>query len=81
MAYSFADKITQKAKEIGAPLDTAAAFISKIDTAEQTTIIGDLGRLEEMAKLCSKPAVLIIGKAVTQYSKMPHSGKRVVLDA
>jgi len=80
MAHSFADKIVQKAKEVGISLDTPSAFISKIDSDEQTTIIGDLGKLSEMAKLCSKPAVLVIGKAVKEAVKMPYSGKRIILE-
>jgi uroporphyrin-III C-methyltransferase/precorrin-2 dehydrogenase/sirohydrochlorin ferrochelatase len=79
MAYSFADKIVQRAQDIGVPLDIPAAFISKIDSAEQITIIGTLGKLEAMARLCDKPAVLVIGKAVNEAVKMPHSGKRVIL--
>ena len=79
MAYSFADKIAQKAEELGISLDTPAAFISKIDSDEQITIVGTLGKLSEMAKLCSKPAVLVIGKAVTEATRMPYSGKRVIL--
>jgi uroporphyrin-III C-methyltransferase/precorrin-2 dehydrogenase/sirohydrochlorin ferrochelatase len=79
MAYSFASKIVQKAQAIGVSLDIPAAFISKIDSKEQTTVIGTLGRLEEMAKLCDKPAILIIGKSAAEAVKMPHSGKRVIL--
>ncbi|MDR2099735.1 MAG: uroporphyrinogen-III C-methyltransferase [Campylobacteraceae bacterium] len=79
MAYSFASKITQKAEETGINLDIPSAFVSRIDSTEQTTVIGNLGRLEEMAKMCDKPAILIIGKAVSQYSKMPFSGKMIVL--
>jgi uroporphyrin-III C-methyltransferase/precorrin-2 dehydrogenase/sirohydrochlorin ferrochelatase len=79
MAYSFAAKIVQKAKETGVPLDIPAAFISKIDSAEQITVIGTLNKLEEMAQLCSKPAVLVIGKTVAEAVKMPYSGKRVIL--
>ncbi|MDR0761843.1 MAG: uroporphyrinogen-III C-methyltransferase [Campylobacteraceae bacterium] len=80
MAYSFANKIVQKAKETGVSLDIPAAFVSKIDSKEQTTVIGTLGRLEEMAKLCDKPAILIIGKSAAEAAKMPHSGKRVILE-
>jgi uroporphyrin-III C-methyltransferase/precorrin-2 dehydrogenase/sirohydrochlorin ferrochelatase len=79
MAYSFAFKIVQKAKETGVSLKIPAAFISQIDSAKQITVIGTLGRLEEMAKLCDKPAVLIIGETAAEVSKMPYSGKRVVL--
>jgi hypothetical protein len=32
-----------------------------------------------MAKLCDKPAILIIGKSAAEAVKMPHSGKRVIL--
>ncbi|MDR1976643.1 MAG: uroporphyrinogen-III C-methyltransferase [Campylobacteraceae bacterium] len=79
MAYSFADKIVKKAKEVGVSSDIPTAFISKIDSPEQTTVIGTLGQLEEMAKLCDKPAILVIGEAVSQASKMPCSGKRIFL--
>ncbi|MDR0408046.1 MAG: uroporphyrinogen-III C-methyltransferase [Campylobacteraceae bacterium] len=81
MAYSFASEIVKKARIEGVSMDTPSAFISKIDSSEQTTVVGTLNRLEEMAKFCSKPAVLVIGKAVAEAAKMPHEGKRVILDA
>ncbi|MDR2081213.1 MAG: uroporphyrinogen-III C-methyltransferase [Campylobacteraceae bacterium] len=79
MAYSFASKITQKAKDLGVSLDIPAAFISQIDSAKQRAVFGTLGRLEEMAKLCDKPAVLVIGQAVSEAFKMPSSTKRIVI--
>ena len=54
MAYSFADKIVQNAKELGIPLSLPAAFISKVDSKEQKSVIGTLGQLEQMATLCDK---------------------------
>ncbi|MFV0480546.1 MAG: siroheme synthase [Campylobacteraceae bacterium] len=77
MAYSFADKIVNNAKEKGINLELPAAFVSSIDRAEQTTVIGQLKDLEKMVKLCTKPAILIIGKSVSEAHKMPHFGKRV----
>ncbi|MDR1460795.1 MAG: uroporphyrinogen-III C-methyltransferase [Campylobacteraceae bacterium] len=79
MAYSFASEIAEKAKKANISLDTPSAFISKIDSMEQTTVIGTLGKLEKMAKLCSKPAILVIGKAVAEAAKMPCEGKRIIL--
>ncbi|MDR1285308.1 MAG: uroporphyrinogen-III C-methyltransferase [Campylobacteraceae bacterium] len=80
MAYSFSSEIVRKAKDIKAPLDLPSAFISQIDSVDQITVIGTLGRLEEMAKLCAKPAILVIGKAVAEAAKMPHKEKRIILD-
>ncbi|MDR2034395.1 MAG: uroporphyrinogen-III C-methyltransferase [Helicobacteraceae bacterium] len=79
MAHSFAAKIVQSAKEQGIDLSLNAAFISKIDSADQTTIVGTLGDLEKMAKMCEKPAILVIGKALSQAAKIPHIGKRIFL--
>ena len=79
MAYSFADKIVLNAKELGIPLSLPAAFISKVDSKEQKSIIGTLGQLEQMAKLCDKPAILILGKAVGECLCMPFEGQRIIL--
>lgn len=79
MAYSFANKIVQNSKELGIPLSLPAAFISKVDSKEQKSIIGTLGQLEQMAKLCDKPAILILGKAVEKSLCMPFVGQRIIL--
>ncbi|WP_104721286.1 siroheme synthase [Helicobacter mesocricetorum] len=79
MAYSFAAKITQSAKELEIPLSTPAAFISKVDCKEQKTIIGTLDQLEQMATMCDKPAILILGKAVEKCLCMPFLGQRIIL--
>ncbi|MDR2904819.1 MAG: siroheme synthase [Helicobacteraceae bacterium] len=79
MAHSFAGKITAKAYEIGVDLTIPAAFVSAIDGAEQTAIVGDLARLEIMAARCGKPAILIIGKAVAAAADLPRGGEREFL--
>jgi uroporphyrin-III C-methyltransferase/precorrin-2 dehydrogenase/sirohydrochlorin ferrochelatase len=78
MAYSFALEIQQSAMDKNIPLDIPAAFVSKIDSPEQTTVIGNLGALNEMAELCEKPAILIVGDAVAAAEAMPHLGKKIL---
>ncbi|GHV02784.1 hypothetical protein AGMMS50229_00110 [Campylobacterota bacterium] len=77
MAYSFTAKIVECALEQGVDMTIPAAFISNIDSPEQITVIGTIGSLNEMSKLCNKPAVLMIGSAISQAVKMPYSGKRI----
>ncbi|MDR2164759.1 MAG: uroporphyrinogen-III C-methyltransferase [Zoogloeaceae bacterium] len=79
MAHSFAGKIREAAQNAGVPLDIPAAFVSKIDSPGQTTVIGTLEKLETMARHCDKPAILVIGKAVAKALEMPHTGKRITL--
>lgn len=79
MAHSFAGKILERARADGIPLTRAAAFVSRIDHPEQTTVIGTLGQLEDMASRCDKPAILVLGEAVTRTLEMPYTGKRIVL--
>lgn len=80
MVHSFAARVVEEAKKAGVDLSLDAAFVSKIDSSEQKTIIGKLGELERMAALCEQPAILIIGKAVARAAKMPHSDERIVLE-
>ena len=79
MAYSFASKIVESAKNRAVSLETPAVFVSKIDSKEQTSVFGTLGELEKMALECSKPAVLILGQSVKHSLNMPQFGNRVVL--
>ncbi|MBX7491526.1 uroporphyrinogen-III C-methyltransferase [Helicobacter sp. Faydin-H64] len=79
MAYSFAKRIVQNAKELEIPLSLPAAFISKVDSKEQKIIIGTLGQLEQMAQMCDKPAILIIGKAINECLCMPFIGQRIII--
>ncbi len=79
MAYSFAAKITESAKEMGIKMEIPAAFVSKVDMPEQKSVIGTLGKLEEMAKMCEKPAILILGDAVAKSFGMPYRGQRIFL--
>ncbi|GHU33263.1 siroheme synthase [Betaproteobacteria bacterium] len=74
MAWSFAGKIRDAARARGIPMTLPAAFVSRIDRADQITILGSLGELEEMAKRCEKPAILIIGETVARAEEMPFSG-------
>jgi uroporphyrin-III C-methyltransferase/precorrin-2 dehydrogenase/sirohydrochlorin ferrochelatase len=76
MAWSFAGRIHAAALAHGVPMTLPAAFVSRIDRADQSTILGTLDDLEEMAKRCDKPAILVIGKAVARAEKMPHTGIR-----
>ena len=80
MVHSFAARVVEEAKKLGIDLELDAAFVSKIDSPEQRSIIGKLGELESMAALCEQPAILIIGKAVARARKMPHSDERIVLE-
>ncbi|MDR3353209.1 MAG: uroporphyrinogen-III C-methyltransferase [Zoogloeaceae bacterium] len=79
MAHSFAGKIEARARAHGISPGLPAAFVAQIDHPAQTTVIGTLGQLEEMARHCDKPAILVIGKAVAHALEMPHTGKRIVL--
>ncbi len=81
MSHSFAKKIVQNAKELGISLEIPAAFISKVDSKEQKTIIGTLGKLEEMSNLCDKPAILILGEVVKKSLEMPYAGARIILES
>jgi uroporphyrin-III C-methyltransferase/precorrin-2 dehydrogenase/sirohydrochlorin ferrochelatase len=76
MAWSFAGHIRAAALAHGVPMTVPAAFVSRIDCLDQTTVLGTLGDLEEMAKRCDKPAILVIGEAVAGAEKMPHTGIR-----
>ncbi|MDR2614130.1 MAG: uroporphyrinogen-III C-methyltransferase [Candidatus Accumulibacter sp.] len=78
MAWSFAGHIRAVALEHGVPMSLPAAFVSRIDSPKQTTLLGTLGDLEEMAKQCGKPAILVIGEAVAGAGKMPHTGIRKI---
>lgn len=80
MAHSFAREITLGAKNRGVPLTIPAAFVSKIDSPSPKSVIGNLGCLEEMAKECEKPAILVIGEAVKESLRMPYIGERVILE-
>ena len=77
MAYSFTEKIVKYAIEYGVDMTTPAAFISNIDSPKQITVIGTISALKSMSKLCDKPAVLMIGSAISQAEKMPYSGTRI----
>ncbi|RDU72377.1 hypothetical protein CQA66_04755 [Helicobacter aurati] len=79
MAYSFAERIVESARALGVNLTIPAAFVSKIDSKEQKSVIGTFGELVQMAALCEKPAVLIIGEAVRASLTMPYKGERIVL--
>lgn len=79
MAHSFAHKIVEKAREIGIDMDMPAAFVAKIDSKEQKSVIGTLGKLEKMAQMCEKPAILILGKTIESCACMPYCGQRVVI--
>lgn len=81
MAYSFAERIVESARDLGINLSIPAAFISKVDSKEQKSVIGTLQELVQMARLCEKPAVLIIGEAVKKSLAMPYSGERIVLES
>ncbi|MWV60897.1 uroporphyrinogen-III C-methyltransferase [Helicobacter saguini] len=81
MAYSFADKIVAEARLREIDLNIPAAFVSKVDTPQQKSVIGTLGELESMAKVCDKPAILIIGKAVLKAHEMPYIGERIVIES
>jgi uroporphyrin-III C-methyltransferase/precorrin-2 dehydrogenase/sirohydrochlorin ferrochelatase len=76
MAWSFAARIRAAALEHGVPMSLPAAFVSRIDSPDQSTVLGTLGDLEEMAKQCGKPAILVIGEAVARAEKMPYTGIR-----
>jgi uroporphyrin-III C-methyltransferase/precorrin-2 dehydrogenase/sirohydrochlorin ferrochelatase len=76
MAWSFAGKIRETARARGISMTLPAAFVSRIDRADQITILGSLGELEEMAKRCEKPAILVIGNTVAKAEEMPFSGVR-----
>jgi uroporphyrin-III C-methyltransferase/precorrin-2 dehydrogenase/sirohydrochlorin ferrochelatase len=80
MAHSYAARIQESAKGKNVPLDISAAFVSKIDSSEQTTVIGTLSTLDRMATLCDKPAILIIGNAVAASAAMPYSGRRIFVN-
>ncbi|GHU19125.1 siroheme synthase 1 [Betaproteobacteria bacterium] len=81
MAWSFASKIRDAARARGIPMTLPAAFVSRIDRADQVTILGSLGELEEMAKRCKKPAILIIGETVARAEEMPFSGSRLRIES
>jgi uroporphyrin-III C-methyltransferase/precorrin-2 dehydrogenase/sirohydrochlorin ferrochelatase len=76
MAHSFADKISESAIKFGISPDTPAAFVSKIDTPEQVTVLGTIERLGDMSKKCERPAVLIIGSVVKNTLPFYH-GRRI----
>jgi siroheme synthase len=72
MAHSFADKIRESAVKYGIAPYTAAAFISKIDTPEQSAVFGYIGELGEMAESCAKPAILVIGDVLKYRLKFQY---------
>ncbi|MCI6988713.1 MAG: uroporphyrinogen-III C-methyltransferase [Campylobacter sp.] len=77
MAHSFALKITQKALALGIDLSIPAAFISRVDYEDQKTIVGNLASLEAMAKMCERPAILVIGNVVAKSECMPFVGQKI----
>ncbi|MBE0490935.1 MAG: uroporphyrinogen-III C-methyltransferase [Sulfurospirillum sp.] len=81
MAHSFAQKIQNSCHLQGIDPNTPAAFVSNIDQSEQVTIIGAIGRLEQMSSLCSSPAVLIIGACVAKENiiSAENSGKIIYM--
>lgn len=79
MAYSFSEKILKEAKKLEIDLNLPAAFISKVDCADQKNVIGTLGNLERMAQICDKPAILILGNAVKESLCMPFRGQRIII--
>ncbi|MDR2678702.1 MAG: uroporphyrinogen-III C-methyltransferase [Zoogloeaceae bacterium] len=80
MAWSFAARIRESARRHGVPLTLPAAFVAHIDRPEQTTILGTLDQLEEMAAQCATPAILVIGEAVAHARQLPYTGRRIVLE-
>jgi uroporphyrin-III C-methyltransferase/precorrin-2 dehydrogenase/sirohydrochlorin ferrochelatase len=70
MAHSFADKIKKSALRYGITPNTAAAFISRIDTPEQSAVFGSIGELDKMAEKCAKPAILVIGDVIKHRLKL-----------
>ncbi|MEY4504500.1 MAG: hypothetical protein RL154_794 [Pseudomonadota bacterium] len=79
MSYSFAAKIKRAAKNAGIDMTTPAAYVSKIDTPEQKTVVGTLENLDELTKHCDKPAVLIIGQSVLTHEYMPYIGNKSIV--
>jgi uroporphyrin-III C-methyltransferase/precorrin-2 dehydrogenase/sirohydrochlorin ferrochelatase len=76
MAWSFAARIRAAALAHGVPMTLPAAFVSRIDRPDQTTLLGTLDDLEEMAKQCGKPAILVIGRTVARAESLPWTGSR-----
>ncbi len=77
MAYSFLEKIAHNAQKKGIYMKTPAALISRIDTQEQKTIIGNLQNLPDMASLCEQPAILIIGNSIKHILQHTYTGERI----
>lgn len=80
MAYSFVGRIVEAACERNIDLSLPAAIVSKIDSPSQLCVVGTLGKLEEMIKKCSQPAILIIGHAVHASCGVPFVGERIYWD-
>lgn len=79
MGYSFGAKITSAARKAGVDLTTPAAYVSKIDSPEQKTVVGTIENLAQMAKQCDKPAVLIIGQSAASHEYMPFIGSKIAI--
>ncbi|MDR0587791.1 MAG: uroporphyrinogen-III C-methyltransferase [Burkholderiales bacterium] len=77
MAMSFAREIQQSAIDHQVALSTPCAFVSKIGSDKEKSVIGTLASLTEMAAACEKPSILVIGDAVEAAAQMPYHGERV----
>ncbi|RDU64754.1 siroheme synthase [Helicobacter sp. MIT 14-3879] len=79
MAYSFAKEIYRDANKLGVDMTLPAAFISKVDSINQKIVIGKLSDIEELAKICDKPAILILGKVIDYAKQMPYNGTKIII--
>ena len=79
MAHSFAKKIEEAIAREGIDPNLPAAFVSKIDLPDQLSIVGTVGKLDKMSRLCSTPAVLIIGECVAKENILPSSNSGKII--
>lgn len=80
MAYSFAEKILESARALQIDENLPAAFVSKVDSPQQKAVIGTLRDLVQMAQICDRPAILILGKVIEKSLQMPYVGKRIFIN-
>lgn len=79
MAYSFAARIQEAIMRANVNPNTPAAYVSHAGLPSQKTVIGTVSHLEQLAALCAKPAILIIGESIASHEHLPFLGEKIVL--